>query len=433
MRHSYIQRPRRIRAPRATTRSRSRFLPVVLAGPIVVVLWVTIGLPMLSQLTGAAGGNRLARKVVFEAQAGAPGEPGRGDAAPATAAAAVVSKRVLAAYHAEVARRERIQARRRAAHTKLLAELTLPSPVLPGPAAGSTTLVTADLPKAQSPRPVETATPPKDNTPASGSEGSSGSSAPSPGPGNGDVTPTDPNATGGMGGSETGGSEGSNGGTGNAGGTGATGNTGDTGATGNPGGDETGTTGDTDGDDDAYGSAPPPPPPPAPAPPPPPPPALAPPAPPAPPPPAAPSSPATLADVQTTSGGGPHGKPAKGDSIVFMFTSAPAPSLILPGWSGSATTVTVLISDRGKKDVLTVLNPSTGTPIGLGSVQLAGDYADRQNVTFAGSTMTLSGITVTVVLGAPAGKVGNEQKNGTMVWTGLGGTATESGPADNEF
>src|SRR5919201_5054226 len=100
MRHSYIQRPRRIRAPRATARSRSRFLPVVLAGPIVVVLWVTIGLPMLSQLTNAASGNRLARKVVFEAQAGAPGGAGGGGTAPATAAAAVVSNDVLTAYHA---------------------------------------------------------------------------------------------------------------------------------------------------------------------------------------------------------------------------------------------------------------------------------------------------------------------------------------------
>src|SRR5919198_5515040 len=101
MRHSYIHRPRRIRAPRATPRSLSRFLPVVLAGPIVVVLWVTIGLPMLSQLTSAAAGNSVAHKVVFEAQPTAPGGSGASQGAPATAAAAVVSKEVLASYHAE--------------------------------------------------------------------------------------------------------------------------------------------------------------------------------------------------------------------------------------------------------------------------------------------------------------------------------------------
>jgi hypothetical protein len=92
-----------------------------------------------------------------------------------------------------------------------------------------------------------------------------------------------------------------------------------------------------------------------------------------------------------------------------------------------------LITDDGKNDVLTILDPTTGLPLALGSVQLAGDYADRQNVTFAGSTMTLSGSTVTIVLGTPAGKVGNEQKSGTMIWTGPGGTATESGSADVEF
>jgi hypothetical protein len=143
-------------------------------------------------------------------------------------------------------------------------------------------------------------------------------------------------------------------------------------------------------------------------------------------------APASPADVQTTNGGGPHGKPKKSDSIVFTFTSAPNPALILPGWSGSATTVTVLITDKGKNDVLTVLT-SSGAPISLGSVQLAGDYADRQNVTIAGSTMTLSGNAVTIVFGTPSGKVGNEQKNGMMTWSGPSGAATESGPADNEF
>jgi hypothetical protein len=140
------------------------------------------------------------------------------------------------------------------------------------------------------------------------------------------------------------------------------------------------------------------------------------------------------ADIQTTNGGGPHGKPGKGDSVVFTFAGAVSPSLILAGWNGSATTVTVAITDNAKNDVLTVVNSATGTQLpALGSVQLGGDYADRQNVTISGSTMTLSGSVVTIVLGTPAGKVGNEQKNGTMIWTTPTGTATESGPADNEF
>ena len=450
MRRSYIDRPRRIRAPRATARSRPRFVPVLLAGPIVVVLWVTIGLPMLSQLTSAAGVNRLARKVVFEAQGGAP--EGAGGGAPTTEAAAIVSKQVLAAYRAEVARRARIHARRQAARKKLPEIPNLPSPALGGSATGSTMLATADVSKAPSTQPSEPSTPPKDNTPGAGSSSSTGRDA-SPGAAGGS-SPAAPSTGGGTGGSDPGGT--GSGGSGRAGDTGGggagdtggaggnadtgetTGDTDDTGGTGQTGG---GDTGDNGGADDNAPAPPPPaasPPPsappgvpsapPAPAAPPPPPPAA--PAPPPPPPP--PSAPAP-ADVQTTNAGGPRGKPTQGDSIVFTFTSAPAPSLILGGWNGSARTVTVLITDRGRDDVLTVLDPTTDMPLALGSVQLAGDYADRQNVTFAGSTMTLSGSVVTVVLGPPTGKVGNEQRSGTMIWTGPGGTATESGPADNEF
>jgi len=140
------------------------------------------------------------------------------------------------------------------------------------------------------------------------------------------------------------------------------------------------------------------------------------------------------ADIQTTSGGGPHGKPAAGDAIVYTFASAPNPLLILAGWNGSATAVSVRINENGNSDFVTILNATTGAQLlGLGSVQLGGDYADNQNVTAAGSTMTLSGSAVRIVLGAPSGKAFHQKQLGTMIWTAPSGTATESGPADNEF
>jgi large repetitive protein len=140
------------------------------------------------------------------------------------------------------------------------------------------------------------------------------------------------------------------------------------------------------------------------------------------------------ADIQTTSGGGPHGKPAAGDAILYTFASAPNPSLILAGWSGSATTVTVRINENGTTDSVTILNATTGAQLaGLGSVQLGGDYADNQNVTVAGSTMTLSGRVVRIVLGTPTGKCLHQKQAGTMVWTAPSGAASESGSADNEF
>jgi hypothetical protein len=119
---------------------------------------------------------------------------------------------------------------------------------------------------------------------------------------------------------------------------------------------------------------------------------------------------------------------------VFTFASAPDPSLILPGWNGTATTVTVRITDNGTNDLLTILNATTGAQLAaLGSVQLGGDYADKQNVNVPGSTMTLSGNVVRVTFGAPSRQSPDQKKAGTMVWTTPSGTATESGPADTEF
>ena len=104
MRHSYIDGPRRIRAPRATPRSRVRFLPAIVALPAVAALWLTVGLPVLSQVTGAGAGNRETRNVVFSTEAGDGSGSSAGAGAPQTIAAATVSNQVLAAYHAEVAR-----------------------------------------------------------------------------------------------------------------------------------------------------------------------------------------------------------------------------------------------------------------------------------------------------------------------------------------
>jgi hypothetical protein len=84
--------------------------------------------------------------------------------------------------------------------------------------------------------------------------------------------------------------------------------------------------------------------------------------------------------------------------------------------------------------MVTILNAATGAQLtALGSVQLGGDYIDKQNMTVSGSTMTLTGSVVKVVLGTPSRQTFEQKKVGTMVWTAPSGTATESGPADNEF
>jgi hypothetical protein len=374
-----------------------------MALPAVALLWLTVGLPMLSQLTNAGASNQLARKVVFTTQAGGSGAGADGGAAgPQTVAAATVSNEVLSAYRAEVAKRSRAHVR--AAMKAKDLSVALPQPTPAGAAPGTATLATVDAPQAppsrEAGRPADKS--PETSSGESGSTGDRGGTSDSGGSGSADTTtPT----------SDPGGS----GGNGTTGGSG----TGDTGGPGDTLGDDLGDTGGL-----GASAPPPPPPPPPPSPPPPPPPG-----PPAP----APPLPAP-ADIQTTSGGGPHGKPAAGDAVVYTFASAPDPSLILPGWNGTATTVTLQITESATNDVVTVLDAAGGTQLAaLGSIQLNGDYANKQNVIVTGSTMTLSGSVVTVVLGTPTGRSHEQRKAGTMVWTTSSGTATESGSADNEF
>jgi len=110
----------------------------------VGVLWVTVGLPVLSQVTGGSGSNRLARSVVFAAQGAGSGGfgPGTDSSVPQTEAAAIVSNKVLAAYHAEVAKRAQARAQARAINTSA-GKLGLPHPSLPATTPGTATLATA--------------------------------------------------------------------------------------------------------------------------------------------------------------------------------------------------------------------------------------------------------------------------------------------------
>src|SRR6185312_14094753 len=64
MRRSYIDLPKRLPGPRKA-RLRARLLPVAIALPLVIVLWLTIGLPMLAVLSRADAGSRHAREILF--------------------------------------------------------------------------------------------------------------------------------------------------------------------------------------------------------------------------------------------------------------------------------------------------------------------------------------------------------------------------------
>ena len=54
MKH-YVQLPKRLPSARKLARTRSRALPFVIALPLVAVLWVTIGLPILFSAVTSSG------------------------------------------------------------------------------------------------------------------------------------------------------------------------------------------------------------------------------------------------------------------------------------------------------------------------------------------------------------------------------------------
>jgi hypothetical protein len=169
-------------------------------------------------------------------------------------------------------------------------------------------------------------------------------------------------------------------------------------------------------------------------------------------------------DVQTTNVG-TNGLAEQGDSLVLTFSEPVEPASILAGWNGTATNVTVRIVDNSLlglglgNDVVQVFNSANTTALPLGSVDLGRtDYVSGLiggTVKFGAagtrSTMTMSGNTITVVLGTYEGEgvLGSNRVtaggNGTAVWTPTAtpydraanamstATATESGAADREF
>ena len=101
MKH-YVQLPKRLPSARKIARTRSRALPFVIALPLVAVLWVTIGLPILSSETSGSVSNRRSRDVVFQADGSGSGGSKHGDQASATVSFATFSPDVLHAVGVEL-------------------------------------------------------------------------------------------------------------------------------------------------------------------------------------------------------------------------------------------------------------------------------------------------------------------------------------------
>jgi hypothetical protein len=138
------------------------------------------------------------------------------------------------------------------------------------------------------------------------------------------------------------------------------------------------------------------------------------------------------ADVQTANHGSTVGRAENGDTVTLTFASTVNPDLVMSGWDGSATSVTVVLTHFSGGDVLTIQTPGGSTLWALGGVDLQGHFTN--GASFTGSTMTLSDDTVTVVLGtAGAGTMFTVVTPGTMSWLAPTGFASETGLLDAEF
>jgi hypothetical protein len=104
----------------------------------------------------------------------------------------------------------------------------------------------------------------------------------------------------------------------------------------------------------------------------------------------------------------------------------------------------VVLTNNAGGDEITIY--SGFTPVALGTIDLGRTDYTNATIWFLGSTMTMTGSSVQVVLGAPfLGTPTTAAGNGTMTWTpsatasDLAGNAAsttpvnESGPADREF
>jgi hypothetical protein len=153
-------------------------------------------------------------------------------------------------------------------------------------------------------------------------------------------------------------------------------------------------------------------------------------------------------DIQTANvSGGTIGKAQLGDTVTFTFSEPIEPSTILSGWTGSSTSVTVVLLQQNGAggDRLQVWDAANATQLPFGLVRLFRTDYVTADVTFPASTMVMSGSTITVTLGSPSGATSTAAGTGNGTWaptasmTDRAGNAcsttaaTESGAADAEF
>jgi hypothetical protein len=156
----------------------------------------------------------------------------------------------------------------------------------------------------------------------------------------------------------------------------------------------------------------------------------------------------TASDVQAGNGG-TVGTLDAGDTLTFMFSEPMLPASIMSGWDGSATPVTVRVTEAGAADKLEIYDAANTTRTNVTAaatpLNLDADYV-ASTATYNG-TMQRAGNNIVITFGTlTAGTRRTGAKKGKMVWTPstsatdmagnavTGGSVNESGGnSDAEF
>lgn len=118
-----------------------------------------------------------------------------------------------------------------------------------------------------------------------------------------------------------------------------------------------------------------------------------------------------------------------GDTIAYRFTAPIDTRSIISYWTGGGVGVTVLITDKGSSDELTVIDQSTGQATPLGTIAMKGDFA-HQDVRYGGVIQLQSPETVVVQPTSLYGGTGQPvvwPSKTAMTWTPSAGIKDTAG------
>jgi hypothetical protein len=159
----------------------------------------------------------------------------------------------------------------------------------------------------------------------------------------------------------------------------------------------------------------------------------------------------TGTNVQGTNGSGGTARRIERNDVLTLTVSEPIePGTIVSGWTGASTNVVVRLVNNGSSDQLQIWNSTNGAQLPLGTVTLGRtDFVGSTTITYGASgtasTMTMSGNTITIVLGTASAAATTAGGTGTLRWTPSStptdragnslstAQTTESGTADGDF